>query len=39
MKICLVTDEVSADLETALAYGATHLRVGSDILGPRPAVL
>ncbi len=30
---------MSHDLETALAYGATHLRVGSDILGPRPAVL
>ena len=30
---------MSHDLEAALAYGATHLRVGSDILGPRPAVL
>ncbi len=30
---------MSHDLEVALAYGATHLRVGSDILGPRPAVL
>jgi hypothetical protein len=30
---------MSHDLEAALAVGATHLRVGSDILGPRPAVL
>ncbi len=30
---------MSHDLEAALAAGATHLRVGSDILGPRPAVL
>lgn len=30
---------MSHDLEVALAYGATHLRVGSDILGPRPEVL
>ncbi|MBD8044978.1 YggS family pyridoxal phosphate-dependent enzyme [Arthrobacter sp. Sa2BUA2] len=29
---------MSQDLETAVAYGATHLRIGSDILGPRPAV-
>ncbi|MFQ4150442.1 alanine racemase [Arthrobacter sp. LAPM80] len=30
---------MSQDLEAAIAVGATHLRVGSDILGPRPPVL
>ena len=30
---------MSQDLEAAIAAGATHLRVGSDILGPRPVVL
>lgn len=30
---------MSHDLEAALAAGATHLRVGSDILGPRPVVM
>ncbi|WP_218189289.1 YggS family pyridoxal phosphate enzyme [Tersicoccus phoenicis] len=29
---------MSADLESAIAHGTTHLRVGSDVLGPRPAV-
>lgn len=29
---------MSADLEAALRHGATHLRVGSDVLGPRPTV-
>ena len=29
---------MSHDLEAAIAAGATHLRVGSDILGPRPPV-
>ncbi|MBG0741424.1 YggS family pyridoxal phosphate-dependent enzyme [Paeniglutamicibacter antarcticus] len=29
---------MSQDLERAIAAGATHLRVGSDILGPRPAL-
>ncbi|UPO77956.1 YggS family pyridoxal phosphate-dependent enzyme [Arthrobacter sp. Helios] len=29
---------MSQDLESAVACGATHLRIGSDILGPRPAV-
>ncbi|WAP50923.1 alanine racemase [Arthrobacter sp. ATA002] len=29
---------MSGDLEAALACGATHLRIGSDILGPRPPV-
>ena len=27
---------MSADLESAIAHGATHLRVGSAILGSRP---
>jgi PLP dependent protein len=29
---------MSQDLEAAIRSGATHLRVGSDILGPRPAL-
>lgn len=29
---------MSADLEQAIAAGATHLRIGTDVLGPRPAV-
>ncbi|MCB5275244.1 hypothetical protein BJG92_02792 [Arthrobacter sp. SO5] len=29
---------MSQDLETAIRFGATHLRIGSDILGPRPAL-
>lgn len=29
---------MSQDLEAALRYGATHLRIGSDILGSRPRV-
>lgn len=29
---------MSQDLEAALRFGATHLRIGSDILGSRPAV-
>ncbi|WP_312856811.1 YggS family pyridoxal phosphate enzyme [Arthrobacter mobilis] len=29
---------MSQDLEAAVAAGATHLRVGSDVLGDRPAV-
>ena len=29
---------MSADLEHAIAHGATHVRVGSAVLGPRPAV-
>lgn len=29
---------MSGDLEAAIRHGATHLRVGSDVLGPRPAV-
>lgn len=33
-----VSAGMSGDLEAALACGATHLRIGSDILGPRPPV-
>jgi uncharacterized pyridoxal phosphate-containing UPF0001 family protein len=29
---------MSADLEQAVAHGATHVRVGSAVLGSRPAV-
>jgi hypothetical protein len=29
---------MSADFETAIAFGATHVRVGSEIFGPRAAV-
>jgi pyridoxal phosphate enzyme (YggS family) len=29
---------MSGDLEHAVAHGATHVRVGSAVLGPRPAV-
>lgn len=29
---------MSHDLEEAIEYGATHLRVGSDVLGPRPSL-
>jgi PLP dependent protein len=29
---------MSQDLEAAVRSGATHLRIGSDILGPRPAL-
>ncbi|WP_426999131.1 YggS family pyridoxal phosphate-dependent enzyme [Pseudarthrobacter sp. N5] len=29
---------MSQDLETAISFGATHLRIGSDILGSRPVV-
>lgn len=33
-----VSAGMSGDLEAALEHGATHLRIGSDILGPRPPV-
>ncbi|MCC9145042.1 MULTISPECIES: YggS family pyridoxal phosphate-dependent enzyme [unclassified Arthrobacter] len=29
---------MSSDLEAAVAHGATHLRIGSDVLGARPPV-
>ncbi|MEO3938642.1 YggS family pyridoxal phosphate-dependent enzyme [Dermatophilaceae bacterium Soc4.6] len=34
----VVSAGMSGDLETAVRHGATHLRVGSAILGSRPAV-
>jgi PLP dependent protein len=34
----MVSAGMSQDLEAAVAAGATHLRVGSDVLGPRPGV-
>ncbi|KNC17680.1 alanine racemase [Arthrobacter sp. RIT-PI-e] len=33
-----VSAGMSGDLEEAVAAGATHLRIGSDVLGPRPVV-
>ena len=33
-----VSAGMSQDLEAAIRFGATHLRIGSDILGPRPAL-
>ncbi|WP_347111169.1 YggS family pyridoxal phosphate-dependent enzyme [Paenarthrobacter sp. S56] len=33
-----VSAGMSQDLEVAIRFGATHLRIGSDILGSRPAV-
>lgn len=33
-----VSAGMSQDLEEAVARGATHVRVGSDVLGPRPPV-
>jgi uncharacterized pyridoxal phosphate-containing UPF0001 family protein len=33
-----VSAGMSQDLEEAVARGATHVRVGSDILGPRAPV-
>lgn len=35
----VISAGMSHDLEQAIAAGATHLRVGSDVLGPRPPVL
>ncbi|MEO3932844.1 YggS family pyridoxal phosphate-dependent enzyme [Micrococcaceae bacterium Sec7.4] len=35
---CGISAGMSQDLEVAVRFGATHLRVGSDILGPRPAL-
>jgi uncharacterized pyridoxal phosphate-containing UPF0001 family protein len=29
---------MSGDLEQAVEHGATHLRIGSAVLGPRPPV-
>lgn len=33
-----VSAGMSGDLEAAVEAGATHLRIGSDVLGPRPAL-
>ena len=33
-----VSAGMSGDLEAAVAAGDTHERIGSDVLGPRPAV-
>jgi PLP dependent protein len=35
----MVSAGMSQDLEAAVAAGATHLRVGSDVLGQRPPVM
>ncbi|GAA4369889.1 YggS family pyridoxal phosphate-dependent enzyme [Paeniglutamicibacter cryotolerans] len=35
----VVSAGMSQDLEAAVAAGATHLRIGSDVLGPRPGLL
>jgi uncharacterized pyridoxal phosphate-containing UPF0001 family protein len=29
---------MSGDLEQAIAAGATHVRIGSAVLGPRPPI-
>ena len=34
----MVSAGMSQDLEAVVAAGATHLRIGTDVLGPRPAV-
>lgn len=34
----MVSAGMSQDLEEAVAAGATHLRIGTDVLGPRPTV-
>jgi pyridoxal phosphate enzyme (YggS family) len=34
----LLSAGMSGDLEAAVTHGATHVRVGSAVLGPRPAV-
>ncbi|WP_334170483.1 YggS family pyridoxal phosphate-dependent enzyme [Sinomonas sp.] len=35
----MVSAGMSQDLEQAIAAGATHVRIGTDVLGPRPRVL
>ena len=32
----MVSAGMSGDLEAAIAHGATHVRIGSALLGPRP---
>lgn len=34
----MISAGMSQDLEAAVSMGATHLRIGSDVLGPRPVV-
>lgn len=34
----MISAGMSQDLEAAVRAGATHLRIGSDVLGPRPVV-
>lgn len=34
----IVSAGMSADLETAIQYGATHLRIGAAVMGSRPTV-
>ena len=34
----LISAGMSADLEQAVAFGATHVRIGSALLGNRPAL-
>jgi uncharacterized pyridoxal phosphate-containing UPF0001 family protein len=34
----LISAGMSADLEDAVRCGATHVRVGSAVLGPRPPI-
>ena len=38
LEAAAVSAGMSQDLEEAVARGATHVRVGSDILGPRAPV-
>jgi uncharacterized pyridoxal phosphate-containing UPF0001 family protein len=35
----VVSAGMSDDLDTAIAHGATHVRIGSALLGKRPALL
>ena len=37
-KLAAISAGMSQDLEAAIRFGATHLRIGSDILGSRPDV-
>ncbi|MCW2752949.1 MAG: YggS family pyridoxal phosphate-dependent enzyme [Marmoricola sp.] len=34
----VISAGMSADLEEAVKYGATHVRIGSSVLGPRPSI-
>jgi uncharacterized pyridoxal phosphate-containing UPF0001 family protein len=35
----VVSAGMSGDLEAAIRHGATHVRVGTALLGPRPPIL